>query len=563
MQRVFTIFSVALVLAAGITAAQDEKPHHQHYEKSEHHDEPGPEGQLAPRLQNLGKHVFPVTTGSPEAQRFIDQGLNLAYGFNHAEAARAFKEAARLDPECAMAYWGQALVLGPNINAPMDPASERPAWELSQKALELAPHASPREQAYIRALTARYTDAPEPDRAALDRAYSDAMRSLHQADPDDLDAATLFAESLMDLRPWNYWTGDGQPYPETQEVIRVLESVIERNPEHPGALHLWIHTMEPVYPERAEEAADRLAPLMPGAGHMVHMPSHVYIRLGRYADASRANELAIAADEDYLSQCRAQGIYPLGYYPHNIHFLWAAATFEGRSRTALEAARKTAAQIPAEAVEELPLLEGFLVIPYYAMARFGKWDEVLSEPRPQRESPFLLGVWHHARGLAQVAKARLLEAERELEALRTVAADPAVEEAALWSGNSLATLLEIASEVLAAEIEARRGDYDRAVARLDRAVRLEDSMTYTEPADWHHPVRQVLGAVLLEAGRAVEAEVVYWEDLRRNPVNGWSLSGLVQSLEVQGKTEQASQVRRRFEKAWAQADVQLNGSRIL
>ncbi len=564
MQCAFpVILLISLLLACVSSLAQDEKPQHQHYQKPETYGQPAPSGQLAPRLQNLGKHVFPVTTSSSQAQAFIDQGVNLAYGFNHAEAARAFREAARLDPECAMAYWGQALVLGPNINAPMNPDDEPLAHELAHQALAIAPNVSERERAYIEALAHRYSGEEKPDRAALDRSYSDAMREVHRRYPDDLDAATLFAESLMDLRPWNYWTRDGLPYPETTELVQVLESVIQRNPEHPGALHLWIHTMEAVHPERAEVAADRLGDLMPGAGHMVHMPSHIFIRVGRYADASEANERAVLADEDYIAQCRAQGIYPLGYYPHNIHFLWAAASFEGRSQKALEAARKTAAQIPLEALEDLPFLENFLVIPYYAMIRFAQWDQILAEPQPQRQSPFLQGIWRHARGLAFTAAGRLGEADIELAALRQIGQDPATAEATLWSGNSLATLLEIAAEVLAGELEAKRGAYDRAIAHLDRAVRLEDSMTYTEPADWHQPVRHRLGAVLLEAGRALEAETVYWEDLRRNPGNGWALFGLTQSLESQGKADAATVARARFQKAWSRADVQLTGSRLL
>ena len=286
-------------------------------------------GQIAPRLQNLGDHKFPVTTSSARAQLFFNQGMMLTYGFNHAEATRSFREVARLDPNCAMAYWGMALVLGPNINMAMAPEAEPQAYELIQKAVALKKYASDKERAYIDALAVRYSGEKNPDRNALDRAYTKAMRDLHNRYPADLDATTLYAEALMDLRPWNYWTRDMQPYPETKEVIGVLESVLASNPNHPGAIHLYIHTVELARPELAEAGADRLWKLVPGAGHLVHMPSHIFRRVGRYNDASKSNEDAVAADEDYIEQCRAQGVYPLAYYPHNIHFLWDSATMEG------------------------------------------------------------------------------------------------------------------------------------------------------------------------------------------------------------------------------------------
>ncbi|MDJ0667391.1 MAG: hypothetical protein QNJ61_08935, partial [Desulfobacterales bacterium] len=323
-------------------------------------------GQTAPRLQNLGEHRFPVTTQSARAQLFINQGLMLAYGFNHAEAHRSFAEAARLDPDCAMAYWGMALVLGPNINMTMNPENEPQTHALVKEALALKPKVSEKERAYIDALATRYDGVVKNDRRALDLAYMEAMRALSIRYPDDLDAATLYAESVMDLRPWDYWTRDHRPYPETIEVMRVLEDVLANNPNHPGAIHLYIHTVELARPELAEAAAERLWTLAPGAGHLVHMPSHIFRRIGRYADASRSNQDAIAADEDYITQCRAQGVYPLAYYPHNIHFLWDSATMEGRRAVAIEAARKSAASIPDGAWREVPLLHQFVVAPLLA-----------------------------------------------------------------------------------------------------------------------------------------------------------------------------------------------------
>src|SRR5918994_701565 len=437
-------------------------PNHVHYKKSADQDKPSPTGALAPRLQNLGKHTFPVTTKSKEAQLFMNQGLNLSYAFNHAESARAFKEAARLDPDLAMAFWGQALVLGPNINAAMDPASEPIALEAIKKAIALKAKASPREQAYIDALAERYSGKAE-DRAARDKAYAEAMRKVYERFPDDLDAATLYAESMMDLRPWGYWSRDGQPYEGTAEVVSVIEKVIERNPNHPGALHLYIHLMESTDKvDKAEGPADRLLTLMPAAGHMVHMPAHIYQRVGRYADAARSNEMAIAADEDYISQCRAQGLYPMAYYPHNLHFLWFAATADGRSKVAIEAARKTASRVDDETLKAVPLLAGFRVVPYYALTRFGKWDEMLREPAPPAFSPYATGIWHYGRGIALVAKGQLQEAEQELAKLKEILNDASLDQP-LFSPNTGRAILSIAQEVLSGEITAAKKDYHQAV----------------------------------------------------------------------------------------------------
>ena len=560
--RCVVALSGALLL--GVTASVGaQTTNHQHYtEPEEGAEQASPTGQLAPRLQNLGHHTFPVTTKSKDAQLFMNQGLNLSYGFNHAEAGRAFREAARLDPDCAMAYWGQALVLGPNINAPMNPDDEAQAYELAQKAVALKSNASEREQAHVDALAQRYSGNPE-DRAARDKTYATAMREVAGRYPDDLDAATLYVEAMMDLRPWGYWMPDGEPYEGTAEIVELIESVIERNPDHPGALHLYIHLMEPTdEPERAEAAADRLLTLMPAAGHVVHMPSHIYQRVGRYADSARSNELAILADEDYITQCRAQGLYPMAYYPHNIHFLWFASTAEGRGQLAIDSARRVASRISDEDLKELPLLGAFRVVPYYALTRFGRWDEMLAEPAPPADQLFLSGVWHYARGLAFIAKGNLAEAEEELSEVERIAASPALDYP-MFSPNTAAAILAVAPEVLGGELAAAQKNYDEAITRLERAVRLEDSLVYTEPSEWHYPPRHALGAILLEAGRAREAETVYWEDLKRNPDNGWALIGLMQALRAQDKEDVAALIQQRFEKAWARADVEIAGSRIL
>lgn len=563
---VFITLSITCALVQASAPSPSEVPAktgagHQHYKNTDHANQPGSAGQLVPRLQNLGSHTFPVSTNNPRAQLFINQGLNLAYAFNHAEARRAFREAARLDPTLAMAYWGQALVLGPNINAMMEPSEEPEALELTQKAISLMATASPREQALIRALEKRYTGKAD-DRAVNDQAYAAAMHAVYQRFPDDLDIAMLYVESVMDLRPWGYWMPDGQPHEGTAEIVAITEEVMRKNPKHPAALHMYIHLIEPTNtPERAENAADTLLTLMPAAGHVVHMPSHIYQRVGRYADSMKSNQLAIAADEDYLAQCQAQGLYAIGYYPHNIHFLWFAATLDGQSKVAIDAARNAAAEISDAVLNELPVTAIFRVIPYWSLARFGLWQDVLKEPPPPASNAFLTGSWHYVRGLAFVATGKLQQAAQELASLRKIMQEPALD-SPLFSPNTARTVLAIGPEVLAGEIAAAQGKFDEAIARLDHAVRLEDGLVYTEPAEWHYPPRLALGAILLEAGRPAEAETVYWEDLRRNRHNGWALYGLLQALRAQQKNDQAALIEARFKKAWERADITLNASRF-
>jgi tetratricopeptide (TPR) repeat protein len=530
-------------------------PNHKHYDRPENFDAPqGPNTPLAPRLQNLGVHRFPVSTRVERAQLFMNQGLNLAYAFNHAEAARAFAEAARLDPTLAMAYWGHALVLGPNINAPMAPEDEPKAYELAQKAVALKSKATPREQAYIDALATRYTGRPE-DRQKADKAYVAAMEKVVATHPDDLDAQVLYSEALMDVMPWSYWTRDGQPHEGTKKIISSLERVLEKHKNHPGALHLWIHLWEATdTPERAEAEADRLLPLMPGAGHLVHMPAHIYQRVGRHADVIRVNLMAAKADEDYIAQCKAQGLYPLGYYPHNLHFIWMGATASGQKKLALESAQKLASKVPHEALATVPILQGFLVVPYWAMVRFEEWDAILNDNGPHHQTLFTRGTWHYARGMAFTALNRLDEAERELTTLRSLVNDPAMAKEATFSANSGHAILRIAPEVVAGEIAAKRQEWDKAVLHLERAVRYEDALIYQEPHDWHAPARQNLAAVLMAAGRPDEAETVYWEDLKRNAESGWSLAGVLKALKAQGKEEEAKLVEARLQKAWRDAD---------
>ena len=520
------------------------------------------EGPIAPVLQGLGSHEMPISTTVAQSQDFFNQGLRLTYGFNHSEAMRAFKEAARLDPDNAMAYWGWALVLGPNLNLPMVADVVPQAYDAVQRAMARRDGASAKERALIEALAARYSEDPKADRAALDQAYASAMAEVVKAYPRDLDAATLYAASLMNLSPWDYWYPDGTAKPGTNLLLSTLESVIARNEVHPGALHYYIHAVEAVHPARGESAADRLANLMPGAGHMVHMPSHIYMRLGRYADSYQANYLASEADERYIAQCNAQGIYPLGYYPHNVHFLAWSAMFQGRKKATMAAARRVASKIPEDLDSNTwALFETFLAQPLYGMVRFGMWDDIRGEPAPPEEARFMTGVWHYARGLAEVHDGSSRVARRELKALQKLRKSIIDEEYYIGFGAA-GNLLGIAENILVAEISAKRKRFEDAVSKLDQAVRLEDGLLYNEPPDWYFPVRHILGAVLLDAGRPAEAEVVYWEDLEKNPNNGFALFGLRQALIAQGKDELAAVVGERYDRAFNQSDVVLTSSRF-
>lgn len=515
-----------------------------------------------PLFDNLGRHHHAVTTKSPLAQRYFDQGLRLIYAFNHDEAVRAFTEAARLDPNCAMAYWGIGLAHGPNYNLPLDDERSKAAYAATQEAVKRAPKASAAERAYIGALAKRYSLAPDADRKALDQSYADAMRNVAHTYPDDTDAATLYAESLMDLRPWALWTLDGQPQPGTLEIVATLEAVLKKEPMHPGANHYYIHAIEAsTQPERGLVAAERLHDLVPGAGHLVHMPSHIYMRTGRYADAAEANTRAIKVDEAYIAAVKPEGVYPMMYYPHNIHFLWAAASMEGRSADAIRAAKEVTKRVSPEMVKEMAMVEYFVPTSLFAQARFGKWNEILAEPAPPADQAYTTGAWHYARGLAFAATDRLDDAAKEQQAVAAAAA-AMPSDRIIGDNTPPAALLQIAADTLAGEIAARRGQTDEAVKELREAVRLQDALPYTEPPPWYYPTRQALGAVLLAAGRPAEAEVVYLEDLERNPENGWSLFGLAQALRARGGEEQAAEIDKRYRKAWEHADVTLTASRF-
>lgn len=521
----------------------------------------GPVEAAPPLLDNLGTLHHPITTTSSLAQQYFDQGLRLGYGFNHEEAIAAFEEAARQDPQAAMAYWGIALALGPNINAPMAKEDERRAIEAVQKARGLAKGVSASEQAYIEALTKRYLPTKGLKRAGMDKAYADAMRTVWRQYPDDPDAGVLFAEALMDLRPWDFWTAEGKPKSGTEELVGVLEQVLAKAPDHPGACHYYIHAVEASKrPERALPCAERLPSLMPGAGHIVHMPAHIYIRLGKYHEASERNQEAAKVDQAYLEIHRPQGDYADGYYSHNLHFLWASLMMEGRSGEALKAAHELAKTITDDEARTDKWKEWYLPAPLYTLIRFGRWEEALREAPPPQGLRLLDGMWRLARGLALTATGRLPGAEGELYALanltKQLKRDRSHEE------QISRALLKIAERLLAGDIAARRQRYEEAIRLFNDAIKLEDGLPYTEPPHWPLPIRQYLGTALMMAGRHAEAETIYREDLVRNPENGWSLFGLVQSLKAQQKSEAAATEEARFNRAWAHADASLTASRF-
>ena len=512
-----------------------------------------PVGDAMPLYDNLGALHYAVTTGDATAQAYFDQGLRLYWAFNHAEAVRAFSEAERLDPACAMCAVGQALALGPNINAPMDSAAGAAAWAVAQRALTL-PGRGEREAEMIRALAERYD--PARSRAAADSAWADAIGRVADRYPEDLDLQAFHAEALMDLSPWRYWMPDGSARPATLTILARIDRVLAANPDHAGGCHLLIHAVEAVEPERAVACAERLAGLMPGAGHLVHMPGHIYIRVGRYADAIRANEHAVHADEHFFEgpNVSRHGLYGLGYYPHNWHFMSFAASMSGRRAVALQAARRVTETVGSAQARAQPWLEAVTPVVYYTMVTFGDWNGILAEPLPPRDLRFTTGMAYYARGVAFAARRRWAEARAALDSVRAIA--PGLPE----GDNRIA--MQIATRMLEGEIQLRSGQPRTAVRAFTEAVALEDGLAYTEPPTWYYPARHSLGKALLAAGMPVEAERVYREDLRDFPENGWSLFGLARSLERQGRGAEAGEVAARFRAAWKDADVALTASRF-
>jgi tetratricopeptide (TPR) repeat protein len=546
------VLSLGLISAVGARRLPGQE--HQHPP-----GQPAADTATTPLYDNLGSLHKEITTRSQVAQQYFDQGLRLTYAFNHDEAIKSFKQGLQHDSTCAMCYWGIAYALGPNINVPMDTSAVRPAYEAVQHARKYAGSVSPLERAYINALGKRYSSDPSAHRPALDTAWSKAIGLVSYAFPRDDDAATLYAEALMDLRPWDYWTNGGRPKARsTLEQVRVLERAVRRNPDHPGACHFYIHAIEAspaAY--KALPCAKRLGKLMPGAGHLVHMPTHIYIKLGQWDLAAEHNAHALHADEQFISERHPTGVYPMGYYPHNFHVMWYALNMLGRSEEAIKTARSIGEKVPVDVVRQVPSFEGYTPTLLYTLIRFSKWDDILKQPAPPADLRYATGAWYYARALAYTASDKSESAAAPRDSLVAIAA--AMPADRMIGLNHAKSLLDLAVSHLAGEMAARNGDTNEAAKQLRKAAIREDELRYDEPPDWYLPIRQRLGAVLLAAGRPKQAEKAFREDLVQRPENGWSLHGLAQSLRAQGRTREAAKVEERFRTAWKTADVQLAG----
>jgi tetratricopeptide (TPR) repeat protein len=517
----------------------------------------GPTEPLSPEERfHLGDHHFPISTEVEEAQQAFDRGLLLAYAFNHGAAEAAFRRAAELDPAAPMPWWGIALVNGPHINFPLVPEENgKRAWEALERARAQAPgRASPLESALIDALARRYRADNPPDRAKLDQGYAEAMAAVSERYADNADVAALYAESLMDLRPWDLWTKEGTPQPGTETIVSVLERAIEVDPEHPLAHHLYIHAIEASpNPEKALPSAERLGGIAPGAGHLVHMPAHIFARVGMWKRSVESNAAAMDADDHAVRDRPNPGFYAI-YMSHNRHFRAFSEMMRGRKAESVRLAREVVGKMPEPFLQEYgPVADGFMVFVHEVLMRFGAWDELLAEPAPRGSLPLSTALWRFTRASAYTALGRSKEAMKERA--RFLSAAKAVPADAVFGNNKASVLLEIARKVLDGEIAARAGRYDEAVSLLREGVKLEDTLRYDEPPDWVQPVRHALGATLVEAGRFTEAEAVFREDLGIYPNNGWSLLGLSQALDKQGKKEEAAGVRARFEQEWSEADI--------
>lgn len=507
----------------------------------------------APLLEGIGPLQFPISTDVPLAQAYFNQALTLAFGFNHAEAARSFKEAARQDATCGICWAGAALAMGPNINAPMSEDAIAPAWQAVQQAIALRAFETTREQAYIDAIATRYSE-DGTDRKALDIIYAGSMSGLVEQYPDDLNARALRAEALMDLMPWAYWNDDGSAASQnTNILVEDLETIMAADPQHPGALHLYIHVMERFEPQRAVAAADRLGGLVPVAGHLVHMPSHIYLRVGRYSDAVDANAEAAEADEDYIAQCNAQGLYPAAYYPHNIHFLWYSAMMEGRKALSISSALKLAERVPLEMARQMGALQSYVAVPVYTYVRFGMWDDVLALPDAPEGLAFSQAMLHYGRGLAHAAQGNIKLAQAELDTLSNMATSEPVQSLNMRMPGVNEPLMGIAANLVTARIARAGNDSSAELAALEEAVALQDSLPYTEPPHWHYPVRQTLGEAQLRAGHYADAAATFAQDLEHFPKNPWSLYG--SELAQTGLGQPASEVQQQRVHAWRNADI--------
>jgi len=516
-----------------------------------------------PLWEGLGTVTYKVTTANEQAQSYFNQGLRLTYAFNHGEAQRAFRKAQKLDPECAMCFWGEALVLGPNINLPMQDDAVAPAFAAAEKARGLSPKASAREQALIAAVATRYAKDAKADRAPLDAAYASAMEKVAAQFPDDNEIAVLYAESVMDLSPWNYWQPGGrEPNPQSVAIVPTLERVLAREPNHPGAIHYYIHAVEASdRPERAEPYADRLRGAIPGAGHLVHMPSHIYYRVGRYLDALADNKTAAEVDEKYLAATNApMGVYRLGYYPHNVHFVMASAQMAGDGPTVIAAAEKLRGLIPDEVARVIALVQPVKAAPYFAHALFSPSATVMALPDPGDAIPYVKAMWHYARGVASVAQGDFSAAKAEASAIAALeGGDFTLLNA---SGVPAKDVLTLARTVIEARMAQRQGDKAAAIERFERAAALQDGLPYMEPPYWYYPVRQSLAVALMQAGRLDEAEEQFKRALNRAPANGWSWYGLAELYKARGKADQASKLEADLAKMWIGDRQQLDLSKL-
>jgi tetratricopeptide (TPR) repeat protein len=505
-----------------------------------------------PLWDGLGSISYKITTANPQAQTYFDQGLRLTYAFNHGEAQRAFHKAQKLDPTCVMCFWGEALVLGPNINLPMQQDAVAPAFAAVQKASALASSASPREQALVAALVQRYAPEAKTDRASLDAAYAAAMSKVAAQFPDDDEIAVLYAEAVMDLSPWNYWQPGGrEPNPQSAPVVPTLERVLARNPDHPGAIHYYIHAVEASErPQRAEPYADRLRGAIPGAGHLVHMPSHIYYRVGRYLDALADNKVAVAVDEKYLADTNApMAVYRLGYYPHNIHFVMASAQMAGDGPTVITAAEKLRGLIPDETARGIAMVQPVKAAPYFAHAQFSAPEPILALPDPGDAIPYVKAIWHYARGIAHAARHDFSAATGEANSIEAIerSADFTLLKA---SGIPAQDVLKLARTVLLGRVAQAQGDFNAAGGQFEQAASIQDALPYTEPPYWYYPVRQSLAAALLQAGRLAEAEDQFLLALKRAPANGWSYFGLTQLYKQRGEAAAAEKAEADLARTW-------------
>ena len=522
---------------------------------------------IAPLIDGLDVMEFPVTTNDRLAQKYINQGMVLAYGFNHAEAARSFYYATKLDPDCAMAYWGFAYVLGPNYNAGMEPDNYQRAYDAVQKAKELASkNASQKEKDLINALSKRYVQFPVEDRSELDLEYSNALREVYNKYSYDADVAALYAESIMDMFPFDLWDENGNPRERTNEIVQVVNKALEIDPKHPGAHHFKIHMLEAsLHPDGALESAKIFDEgLVPGAGHLIHMPSHVYIRTGDYHKGTLANLRAVVVDSNYVAACNAQGAYPIAYFPHNFHFLAATAALEGNSSLALNASYNVAKHSSTTLMKEpgWGTLQHFYTIPFYISVKFGKWEEILELENEVPSLKYPAAIQNYARGMAFLSLGEMEKAKKELYSLETFAKDESLKEITIWDINTVSVLVQIARNVLKAEIFAKEFKYSESISLLREAIEIEDGLNYNEPPDWFFSVRHHLGAIQIEAGLYNDAVSTYKEDLLRLPKNGWALHGLKLAYENLNKQDKVKEVELLRKQSWENADIVLTTSRV-